>query len=469
MSESRRTALDYAVAGTLAATIFATAAGSSSEFGAVSAGKDARWALLVVLCVVALARALAFRAEWRLRPWVAGLLAAFCAVTLVSATWSVIPRVTAERGVTISIAAFVAATIAGSAALSPVTARRVLDGVLAAVAAVALAGFVFWLVDPASVQAASGEYPARFQGWEQNPDTGAMLLAIGMPIALARAMAVGRLRWAIALVLLLAAFVAEIAASGSRGGLAAGFLALLVVVALVPSSGRRRAGFAAPVVASLAVAAWAMTIPSPLPVQGAVPYRTPVVSPSHPIDAETVNPLWGEIGGPWWTHTNGGIHRTLFTTSTRVRAWRGGIEQGLGRPLLGYGAEQPTFVNRYYGFNSENPENGYIGLFIQFGLIGLGLFLAVVVLCLWPAFRNVGRDGWVPAAAGAACAGVFLGMSQSYFHAVGNIAFLAFWVTLVLASVAGLRAGEVARHVSSSPGETGSRIQAPARRSSASR
>ena len=442
MSESRRTALDYAVAGTLAATIFATAAGSSAELGVVSAGKQWRWVLLVVLCIVARARAIAFRAEWRLRPWVGGILAMFCALTLVSTTWSVIPRVTAERAVTISVAAFVAAAIAGSAALSPVTARRVLDGVLAAVAAVALAGFVFWLVDPAAVQSATTEYPARFQGWEQNPNTSAMLLAIGMPIALARAMAVGRLRWGIALVLLLAVFIAEIAASGSRGGLAAGFLALLVVVALVPSARRRRAGFAVAVVASLAVAAWVMTIPSPLPGQAAVPYKAPVVSPSHPIDAETVIPLWGEIGGPWWSHTSGAIHRTLFSTSTRTRAWDGAIEQALGRPLLGFGAEQPTFVNRYYGFNSENPENGYIGLFIQFGLIGLGTFIALVGLCLWPALRNAGRDGWVPAAAGGACAGVFLGMSQSYFHAIGNVAFLSFWVALLLASVAGVRARE---------------------------
>ena len=126
-----------------------------------------------------------------------------------------------------------------------------------------------------------------------------------------------------------------------------------------------------------------------------------------------------------------------------TRAWRGAIDQALGRPVAGYGfgAEQPTFVNRYYGFNSDNPENGYIGLFLQIGLVGLGAFLAVVGrLPLGPRVlrEREAASGWAPAAAGAACAGVFLGLSQSYFHATGNVAFLAFWVALLLASVAGM-------------------------------
>ena len=448
MSEARRTALDYVVAGTLAAAVLAAAAGSSVEVGVVSVAKPARWVLLGVLGVVALVRALAFRSEWRLRPWVAGTLVFFCALTVVSVTWSVNPRVTQERAVTVSFAVFVAATLAGSAALSPMTARRLLDSLLGAVAAVALAGFILWLLDPAAVQSATAEYPARFQGFEQNPNTGPMLLAIGMPLALGRALAAGTIRRATLFILVLAAFIAEIVASGSRGGLVAGFLALLVVAALAPQPRHRRAGVATAVVATLAVAAWVMTTPSPLPPSPTAPvYTIPAVSPLHPVDAEAVIPLRGEIGGPWWTRTSGVVHRSLFSTSTRTRAWRGAIEQGLGRPVVGYGfgAEQPTFVNRYFVFNSDNPENGYIGLFIQFGLVGLGTFLAVVCLCLVPAIGSSLRggrrpEGWMPAAVGAASAGLFVGLSQSYFHAGGNIAFLAFWVALLLASVAGMRA-----------------------------
>ncbi len=175
------------------------------------------------------------------------------------------------------------------------------------------------------------------------------------------------------------------------------------------------------------------------------------MSHSHPLDAESVLPLRGEIGGPWWTQTSGAVHRTLFGTSVRTRAWKGAIDQALQRPALGYGfgAEQPAFVNRYYGFNSDNPENGYIGLFMQVGLVGLAVFLALAALCLVPAVRaclggrEEGERG-TPAAVGAAAAGLLLGLSQSFFHAAGNVAFLGLWVALLLASVAGLQASRVA-------------------------
>jgi len=453
VNEARRTVLDYAAAGTLAAAVFAAAAGSSVELGVVSAGKPARWVLLTVLGAVALVRAFSFRSEWRLRPSVATGLVALCGLCVASTAWSIVPRTTFERAVSVCVVVGLAATLAGSAALSPVTARRLLGGLLAAAAAIAFAGVILWLVDPSkAVQAASTQYPARFQGFEQNPNTAAMLLAVGMPLAFGRALTAASVRRAVPFVVLLLAFIAEIVASGSRGGLVAGFLALLVVPALASASRRRRFGIAVAVVSTLVVAAWVMTIPRALPSPAvAGPSKPAAVSASRFIDAETVIPLGEEIGGPWWTHTSGAIHRTLFSTSTRTRAWRGAIEQGFQRPVVGYGfgAEQPAFVNRYYGFHSGNPENGYIGLFIQLGLVGLCTFLAAVCLCLAPAIRNSRRgggrrEGWVPAATGAASAGLFLGVSQSYFHAAGNIAFLSFWVALLLASVAGMRAPQEA-------------------------
>ncbi|HVN59913.1 MAG TPA: O-antigen ligase family protein [Gaiellaceae bacterium] len=447
MIETRRTALDLVVAGTLWAAVLAAACGSSVLLGFVSVGKPARWWLLGLLGVVALARALAFRSEWRLRPFVVAGLVLLCALCLESSAWSILPRTTFERSVSVCVVISVSAILAGSAALSTATADRLLGALLAAAAAVAAAGFILWLVDPSTaVQAASTEYPARFEGFEQNPNTAAMLLAFGMPLAFGRALAARTVRRALPFVLLLLAFIAEIVASGSRGGLAAGFLALLVVPALAAGPRRRRIGVAAAVLAALVVAAWAMTIPRALTAATPpVPSAPSAAGASRGIDAETVIPLREEIGGPWWTHTSGAIHRTLFSTSTRTRAWRGAIDQALGRPVegFGFGAEQPAFVNRYYGFHSDNPENGYIGLFIQVGLAGLLGFLAVAVLCLAPAVRQslrgeASRDGWAPAAVGGASAGLFLGMSQSYFHAAGNIVFLAFWVALLLASVAGI-------------------------------
>jgi len=47
-------------------------------------------------------------------------------------------------------------------------------------------------------------------------------------------------------------------------------------------------------------------------------------------------------------------------------------------------------------------------------------------------------DPAVSATLGAVAAALLIGLSQSYFHAAGNIAFVAFWVVLLLASVSGL-------------------------------
>jgi len=447
VSESRRTTLDRAAAATLFLTVVAASAGSSVEPGVVAFAKPGRWALLVVLGAVALVRALAFCSEWRLRPWVAATLSAYCALTIVSAAWSIHPRLTLERGLTVSLGVVVAATLAGSASLSPVTARRFVDALLAAVSAVAAAGFILWLVDASSaVQSASVEYPARFQGFEQNPNTGSMLLAVGMPLAFDRVITARTASARAGFAALLFVFVAEISASGSRGALAAGFLALLLVAVAWPGSRSRRAGLALAVVAVLAVASWTMTIPHALTATSAAPQALPTVSPSRPIDAEKVIPLAGEIGGPWWTHTSGTLHRTLVSSSTRLRAWRGGIAQGLGRPIAGYGfgTGESAFANRYYGFHSDLPENSYIGVFLQVGLVGLALFLASVAVCLVPGLRACFRGGGeperrLPATIGGATAALLLGMSQSYFHAAGSIAFMALWVTLLLSSVAGMQ------------------------------
>jgi hypothetical protein len=443
-----RTRLDLVASAALAVAILAAAAGSSIQYDILVAGRPARWVALGVLGLAAFFRAMAFRSEWRLRPSVVAGLAALCAFCVTSSGWSVVPRQTFDRALSVCIVVAVAATLAGSTAQSPATARRLLDGILGATAVLALAGFVYWLIDPArAVQVATTVYPARFQGILQNPNTPGMLLAVGMPIALWHALTSVSIRRAAPFLVLLVAFAAEIVASGSRGGLAAGFLSLLVVPALMRGPRRNRLGVAVGVAASLVVAAWVMTLPQALPSSPvSAPPAPLVVSHSQPLDAETVLPLRSEIGGPWWTQTSGTFHRTLFGTSVRSRAWTGAIDQARQRPVLGYGfgAEQPAFVDRYYGFNSDNPENGYIGLFLQIGLAGLAVFLAVAVLCLVPAVRASlrGRDEserGTPAAVGAAAAGLLLGLSQSYFHAAGNVAFLGFWVALLLASAAGLR------------------------------
>ena len=191
-----------------------------------------------------------------------------------------------------------------------------------------------------------------------------------------------------AFALLVVVFAASISASGSRGGLLAGFGSLLVVVALTPLTTRLRLGLAALVAAGLVAAAWAIRFRARFPRHAPATRRCRRAGTPSGLCRSAQ-----EIGHPWWTHRAGGAQRSLFNTSVRLRALRGTIDLALDRPLLGYGfgAEQWAFVNRYLAFSSGNPENGYVGIFLQLGFVGLALFVVVLVLCVLPALRGLLR------------------------------------------------------------------------------
>jgi hypothetical protein len=435
------TALDALAPVAVASCVLAAAAASSIQFDLQRTGMPARWGFIVLFLAFACVRASLCLSEWRFPAAAGAALLVFAGFALVSTTWSVHPRGTVERAVGQVVVVAAVALLAGCVPSKPSLRGRLLDGVLLAAAVVAFAGFVYWLAHPSrGAIAATVEYPSRYQGIEENPNTAALLLAIAMPLALARALratgaATRALYW-----LLVAGFAASISASGSRGGLLGGFVGLLVVVALAPLAARARLGLAALAVAALAVSAWAMTIPKALPAAAPAARAAPARVSRN---AETVLPLSQEIGNPWWTHRAGGYRRSLFNTSVRLRALRGTIRLALGRPLLGYGfgAEQWTFFNRYYSFSSGNPENGYVGILLQTGLVGLALFLLAVGLCVFPGVRACLRgprvDLSLVAAVGATAAGLSMGLSQSFFHGPGGIAYVAFWTALLLTAAAG--------------------------------
>jgi O-antigen ligase len=430
-------ALDVAAAVLVAGCVVAAAAGSSIQYDILHVGRPARWVMIGVLLAFGLACAVRGRRAWRIPAPTALALAAFCGLALVSASWSVNSHGTLVRSVALAAVVAAVVALAGCVPSRPALGDWLLDGVLAAASIVAFAGFVYWLVHPSRAAIpATTEYPARFQGIEENPNTAALLLGIGMPLAFSRALRARSTTARIAFVGLVAAFAASIAASGSRGGLLAGLVGLLVVAALVPARPRTRIVLAALIVCGFAVTVWAMTIPKALP---ATPLAATSTS-SASRDAESVLPLDQEIGNPWWTHRAGDSRRGLLNTSVRARAWDGTVRRAFGRPLLGYGfgAEQWAFINRYYALASQNPENGYIGLLLQLGLAGTALFLVVVGLCLARGVRaclRAPRSGYALAATGAAAAALAASISQSYFQGPGSIAFVAFWVALLVAAV----------------------------------
>jgi hypothetical protein len=431
--------LDAAVPALIAACVLAAAAGSSIQRDVLALGRPGRWALLVILLAFALVRAAASLPVWRVPRATTFAVLAFCGLALASAAWSVNPHGTLVRSLALLAVVVAIVALLGCLPARPDLGDRMLTGVLAAAGIVAFAGFVYWLVSPSHAAiAATTEYPSRYQGIEQNPNTAPLLLAIAVPIAFVRALraetALRRIGFGIVLVGLLASIVA----SGSRGGIVAAFAGLLAVTVFGPFSRLRKLAVGTAVVVAFAASAWLSTIPKALP---AVPVATgvPAVAASPSANAELVLPLNQEIGNPWWTRTQGDSRRSLFNTNVRARAWEGTYHRALGRPLLGYGfgAEQWAFVNRYYAFDSQNPENAYLGLFLQLGVVGPIVFLATAALCVVAGARASLRGSRTAlAAVGATAAALAAGLSQSYFHGPGGIAFVALWMSLLVCGTA---------------------------------
>lgn len=395
-------ALEWLLAATLAVTVFAFAAGSSIENRVLVYARTYRWVSLFVLLGVALVCAAARWTRRRL-PWTfLSLAAALVALASVSAAWSVDASLTVRR------AGSLAVLFAVAAALLAVSARRMLIGLLAGAVAVGVAGLATLAFDhAAAVQPASTQYPARFEGFEQNPDTAALLFALAVPIAvyllLTTRTLLGRLAVAAALLL----FTGSITASGSRGPMVGALLGTLVVV-MGAVRGRRRLVLAAAAVAVFGACLGISRIPQAKPARA------------------------GSSASP-------AIRRTLFSSSGRRAAWSGAINQAEDRPIAGYGfgTEALVFVDRYAAFDSDLVENSYIGGALQLGMVGLVLLLAVVLAALGPFL--LAPSGEVDAAyAGVAAAALLVALTQSYLFSAGNIGTLTAWISLFL--VAGQRA-----------------------------
>jgi hypothetical protein len=427
-----RARLDAIAPVIVCACVLAAAAGSSIQRDLFDIGRPLRWPLLALFVVYALVRAGVDRSALRFPTLPAVALTCFVGLALVSIAWSVNTRGTEERAV---VQAGVVVAVALLAALHDARlSQGLVDGVIAAAAIVAVAGFVYWLVSPShAVLHATTEYGARFQGIEESANTAPALYAIALPLALGRAILTrGRARVVLfAAVLLLAA---SAAASGSRGGVLAVYAGAFAVCVLAPVAWRARAVLLVGAAAALAVSAWALTLPKVLPGRVVAPPPSTALSSR---DAEATLPLSQEIGNPWWTRRQGDSRRSLFATSVRLRALRGSVRLALKRPLLGFGfgAEQWAFFNRYYAFSSGNPENGYVGVFLQTGLVGLALFLVAVGSCVVYGLRAWWRKVASPvtlAALGGSAGALVLGLSQSYFHGVGSVEYLALWISLLL-------------------------------------
>jgi hypothetical protein len=404
--------LERLLAAALALMVLAFATGSTIFNVVLLYGRDARWAALCALVVLALAYAFTAR-PWGAPPRFAYAAGALVAVALTSSLWSVDAWLTVKRAGSFALLAIAGASLLLGARGRVDGVRTLLLGLLAGMAAVALAGLVALAVSyHQAVQPASFEYPARFRGFGQNPNTVALLLAIGTPLAVLFALWEGRSRLERAAALATAAlFAGSIAASGSRGAMLGALTGTLVLVLGRGGARRRRLELAAATLGVFAVCVAVSQIPQAK------------AAPSGSTDAAAAHQT----------------RRTLFTSSGRSEAWRGAIHQAEKRPVAGcgFGTEELAFVNRYRGFFSELPENSFIGAALQLGLVGLLLLIAAAVAALAAFVRLLRQPPGLARLLASACAGatvaaLVVAVTESYLFAVGGIATTSAWLCMFL-------------------------------------
>jgi hypothetical protein len=418
--------LGRAVQLALAATIVTMLLAGGSILQWLEPARALRWVALLVLAGLALVYVA--RSSERSLPLAPPLLAgALVAVAVVSALWSASPRLTLGRALAFALVLLVG--VALSRGESP---ELALEGVVLGAVAVAVGGLLLLVFEyDRAVQAATTLSPARYQGLGGGPNMAAMVFALAAPLAFhflfeARTRTM-RVVWAASLALLLG----SIAFSGSRGALAAVFTGLAVYALLA------RRPFVLGTTVALAGATLALSVlPSPAssnPPQptGQDPAPAQVEPAPGYLDANLQGiRLQDDIGHPGVgaADPNAG-ERNLTGSSGRTEAWRGALGLAADRPVVGYGfgTEDRTFVDRYVFFNSSVPENSYIGILLQLGLVGLILLLALAAVLVGPAVRR-GSSGIAAAATGSFAAALVLALFQSYLYAPGNAATLTAWV-----------------------------------------
>lgn len=414
------------------ATVFAFALGSSSVPSLTRIGHPLRWIVLVALLLAAVPWA---RVEGTMPSGVAMSAAALVGLAVLSTGWSVEPRTTFEKAVSLGLLFAVAGLLALGVRGRPERAASVLTGVLGGAVVVGLVGFALLaFAHGRAVQPATYQEPARFKGLGQDPNTVALLFAVVLPIAAWRVLRPGRRAVAVAALLVL---LATIVASGSRGAVVAAAAGSLVMLAAGLRRPRPLLAGAAVVVVLAGAGVVVQSLPKPATLLPPVPpaHTGPTAKPGY-ANAEESYPLAADVGQPLPGGGQPPVNRTLFGSSGRAEAWTGALHEVWRRPIAGhgFGTEAAVFVDRYYRFVGGLPENSYIGLALQLGAVGLLALLALVAALGrsgWTALRT-GRRDLAAASIGVLAAGLVAGVVQSYFYSVGNIAAAALWIPAFL-------------------------------------
>ncbi len=474
----------------LALTILIISSASSSVTWLHDHAGSARWGSLLLMAILSALYALARPTPLRI-PLLPAATASFLGVlTIVSALWSVQPKLTVERAVSFGAVLAVGGLLAAGSAGRARERERLIIGIAAGTALVALAGLVLLVVarNDAVVWWQPGSAPTRYRGFGENANTVALLASLSTPAAawVGLEASTARLRRIGALLFLLV--FGSVVASESRGAIVASGVALVFLTALLPRPVIDRLKLIVVVGVLLAVAVGVSSLrfvgntqiqaftPSASSTQPTSPSSTthgpsaptattPSATPqsakdtsefplllTRPTNGATPIAIYpvsrsGELGHPFFTGTFGAVG--AFTSSGRIAAWRGALKTAEERPLFGFGfgTEDRVFVDRYYIFQGARPENAYIGWLMQLGIAGLAAFVIFGLSLLWIVVRVVptlaGQARSAPVALAAITLGGFLAaLFQSYIYAAGNLAVLTFWVGALALATTTVRDGQ---------------------------
>jgi hypothetical protein len=439
-----RMPLERALQLSIAALILLTVLSQGSLLSWLDAARKLRWAALLVFAALTLLYA-ARAFDRRRLGFVHAGAALLCALALASTAWSAFPSLTFQRAAAFSVLLAACAALGLGVAGRTVSTRRFVEAIVFGAALVVVGGLLVLLFrHDRAVQPATSVLAARYQGLGGGPNTAMMVLALATPLAAYALLETRRLLARTAALAVLLGVLGSIVASGSRGAILGSFGGLLAFAVLAPTTLRQRLLAGGIVLALLVVAVLITRIPQPEPGAPALPsaQEEPLERPAgtRPISPLEPPRLSDDVGHPpFGVAETTRKPRTLFGSSGRAQAWNGALKLGAERPVAGYGfgTEDRVFVDRYADFNSNTPENSYIGLFLQLGAVGLAAFVAFLAGIVVRGALGLSRLGdaerrLAAACAGAVVAGLLLAVFQSYVYAVGNNATASLWICVFL-------------------------------------
>ena len=321
----------------------------------------ARWGALAALAVVAVrAAAPEVTAEGLLR---LAPLAALPGFALISAAWSTDPRLTIERSLAFGVLLLSAAALALGWRRRPDGLGELLDWL--AVLTVVVVG-VSAILAFASTR---GVLAGQARGLLENPNGLGIFAALGYP-AVAAWLDRRGLTLMQPLVVLLA--LATTVVSHSRSG------ALGLVVGLLVYEAAMRRRHTRALAAVVVVAAVSVVVVAALGFN--LPYHTAKPAPIQGVlSSPAPNIVGGSIGS--------GETFALRLTGARSEAWSAAADLIARRPGLGYGfgtgdklfAAHPE-VATFLHFQGDNPNDAYLQLALELGIVGAALFALVILL-----------------------------------------------------------------------------------------